>query len=90
MQRINSLPTNVVMALELYNFTFEAYREMVLDSHRRANPDHPVLSKYKSAYTERKQIFMVCTALCWDVAFQRLGEKPTMKAWKDYLYEEVD
>lgn len=84
----NGIPSNMVMAFLLYRYAVEAYTEMIRDSHRRANDDHPVLSKKRERFEDRKQIFEICSALTWDWMFEHLGEQPSFLEFQEAVNED--
>lgn len=81
------LPTNLAMVMTLYDFVVDAHIALVLDNHRRANPDHPTAQRCQKNFENIRSIFEATTGLDWESTFERLGEVPTVQSWKDYLEE---
>ena len=81
------LPTNLSMAMTLYDFAVNAHTALILDNHRRANPDHPTVQRFQKNFEYTRSIFEAVTGLDWESTFERLGEVASVLAWKDYLEE---
>lgn len=86
----HNIPSASIMAYTLYDLTVESYTAMVLDSHRRTNPDNPSTNLRRKIFEHAKMMFEVSTGIDWDSAFMILGEEPSSKAFMEYLYEEKD
>lgn len=84
----NRLPSNLSMTITLYNFVVESYTAMVLDSHRRANDDHPKAQECRKIFENNKTIFEVATGVVWDRAFEHLGENVNWEKFERYLNED--
>ena len=79
------LPSNLAMAMTLYDFTVDAHTALILDNHRRANPDHPTAQRCQKNFEYTRSIFEAVTGLDWESTFERLGEVATILTWKVYL-----
>lgn len=84
----NNLPSSLAMAITLYNFTVDSHTLMIVDSHRRANEDHPKAQECRNMFLNNKMIFEVATGISWDHAFEYMGERTNWEKFERYLNED--
>ena len=85
-----NIPSATIMAYTLYDLTVESYTAMVLDSHRRTNPDNPSTNLRRKIFEQAKMMFEVSTGIDWDTAFMILGEKPSWNAFTEHIYGGIE
>lgn len=84
------LPSNTVMALMMYDAVCEAYNAMVIDNHRRANPDHPKAMATRTKFEELKMLFESSTGLMWEWIHNRYGENMSARYFNEIINENED
>ena len=86
----NHLPSNTVIALILYDEVCEAYNAMVIDNHRRANPDHPKATATREKFIYMKSLFEGSTGLNWEWLHTRYGENMSARYFNEIINENED
>ena len=84
------LPSNTVLALIMYDEVCEAYNAMVIDNHRRANPDHPKATATREKFNYIKTLFESSTGLKWEPLHTMYGEHMSLRFFNEIINEGED